>query len=85
MFEGDKRRFVDATLLHDDELAAIGQEVLMIHGRDDTGFPAKPLTLSIAPKIRRADALLLAQCSHSVAFEHARKFVELAVDFFNRS
>jgi 2-hydroxymuconate-semialdehyde hydrolase len=85
MFEGDKHRFVEATLLHDDELAAIEQEVLMIHGRDDTGFPAGALTLAIAPKIRRADALLLAQCSHSVAFEQPRKFVDVAVDFFKGS
>ncbi len=85
MFEGDKRRFVEATLLRDEELAAITQDVLMIHGRDDTGFPPGPLTLAIAPKIARADVLLLAQCSHSVAFEHPRKFVDLAVDYFNRS
>jgi 2-hydroxymuconate-semialdehyde hydrolase len=84
MFGGDKRRFVEATLLAPGELEAIGQEVLMIHGRDDVAFPAAPLTLSLAPRIRRADVMLLAQCSHSVAFEHPQKFTDLAVGFFNR-
>lgn len=84
MFGGDKNRFVEATLLDDRELASIRQDVLMIHGRDDQGFPCAPLTEAIAPKIARADMMLLARCSHSVAFEHPRKFVELATAFFNR-
>jgi 2-hydroxymuconate-semialdehyde hydrolase len=84
MFAGNKMRYVDATTLSAEELAAIGQEVLMVHGREDGAFPPQPLTLTLSAQIKRADAVLLARCSHSVAFEHPHKFIDLAVSFFQR-
>ncbi|WP_296560906.1 alpha/beta fold hydrolase [Pigmentiphaga sp.] len=82
MFAGDKQRFIDAVALTADELGAIGCEVLMLHGRDDRGFPADVLTLPMSRSIARADVHLLSRCGHSVAFEWPEKFLALAVPFF---
>jgi 2-hydroxymuconate-semialdehyde hydrolase len=82
MFEGDKQRYIDATALSDDELARITADVLMLHGRDDPGFPAAPLTLTLARSLPQADVVLLARCSHSIAYEHPDKFLRLAIAFF---
>jgi len=86
MFAGDKQRFIDAGALAADEaadeLGAIGCEVLMLHGRDDLGFPADALTLAMSRSIARADVHLLSRCGHSVAFEWPEKFLALAVPFF---
>jgi 2-hydroxymuconate-semialdehyde hydrolase len=82
MFAGNKRRFVDEAALTADELGRITCDVLMVHGRDDQGFPAEPLTVAISRSIPHADVVLLGRCSHSVAFEHPRKFVALAQSLF---
>jgi 2-hydroxymuconate-semialdehyde hydrolase len=82
MFEGDRRRYIDQATLKAEELGKITCDVLMVHGRDDRGFPAEPLTLTLSRLIPHADVVLLGRCSHSVAFEHPRKFVALAESFF---
>lgn len=82
MFSGDKRRFIEVAVLSSSELKRISCDVLMIHGRNDEGFPAEELTLTIARSIPQADVVLLGRCSHSVAFEHAQKFLSLANGFF---
>jgi 2-hydroxymuconate-semialdehyde hydrolase len=84
MFGGDKQKFVDPTVLTPHELATIRCAVVMMHGREDRGFPAEPLTLSIATSIPQADVILLGRCSHSIAFEHPRKLVEAATGLFGR-
>ena len=85
MFEGDRLRFIDQALVGAAELARVKCEVLMLHGRDDRGFPAEPLTLTISRSIPHADIVLLGRCSHSVAFEHPEKFLTLAESFFSTS
>ncbi len=82
MFAGDKRRFIDELALSAEELANIRCEVLMLHGRNDLGFPAEALTLRLAQSIPQADVVLLGCCAHSVAFEHADKFLAQARAFF---
>ena len=82
MFEGDKLRYIDQAVLGAEELSKVTCEVLMVHGREDTGFPAEPLTLTVSRSIPHADVVLLGRCSHSVAFEHPKKFVSLAEGFF---
>jgi 2-hydroxymuconate-semialdehyde hydrolase len=77
MFGGDKLRFIDDTILSSSELGAIKADVLMIHGREDVGFPPE-LTLMLSKSLPAASVVLLGKCSHSVAFEHPRKFVALA-------
>ena len=82
MFEGDKLRYIDQAVLGAEELAKIKCEVLMVHGREDKGFPAEPLTLTVSRSIPHADVVLLGRCSHSIAFEYPKKFLALAESFF---
>jgi 2-hydroxymuconate-semialdehyde hydrolase len=81
MFEGDLQKYADAAVLPPRVLAAIRCPVLMIHGRDDLAFPSAS-TLGIAKDIAQADVVLLGRCSHSVAFEHSAKFLDLVDTFF---
>jgi 2-hydroxymuconate-semialdehyde hydrolase len=85
MFAGDKRRFIDEATLTAQELGKISCDVLMVHGRDDQGFPAEQLTFTVSRSIPQADVVLLGRCSHSVAFEHPQKFTALATGFFGGS
>lgn len=80
MFGGDKRRFIDAAVLSTEELARVKCEVLMLHGRQDIGFPAE-LSLRVAEHLPHADVVLLGNCSHSIAFEHPDKFLSFANSF----
>jgi 2-hydroxymuconate-semialdehyde hydrolase len=82
MFDGDKQRFIDMATLSPDEVAAIKCEVLMLHGRDDAGYPAADLSLALGSRIPRSDVVLLGKCSHSIAFEQPQKFLALARNFF---
>jgi 2-hydroxymuconate-semialdehyde hydrolase len=82
MFGGDKRRFVDAALVSPSELDRIRCDVLMIHGRDDKAFPAD-VTMALSRAMPHADVVLLGRCSHSVAFEHPKKFISLATSHFS--
>lgn len=82
MFSGNKIRFIDETVLSAAELRMINADVLMIHGREDRGFPPE-LSLTLSRSLPNADVVLMGRCSHSVAFEHPRKFSALARMFFN--
>lgn len=81
MFEGDKRRFIDAAALSAQELGRITCDVLMVHGRNDLAFPPE-LTQTLSASLPQADVVLLGQCAHSVAFERPDTFVQLATGFF---
>ena len=84
MFGGDQQRYIDAAILSPETLAAVRCPVLMVHGRDDRAFPPSS-TLEISRSLVAADVLLLAACSHSVAFEHPTTFVGAATQFFGAS
>jgi 2-hydroxymuconate-semialdehyde hydrolase len=81
MFGGNKVHFIDQTILSASELGHIQADVLMIHGREDVGFPPD-LTLTLSKSLPAASVVLLGNCSHSVAFEHPQKFLALAAMFF---
>jgi 2-hydroxymuconate-semialdehyde hydrolase len=53
----------------------------MLHGRNDIAFPPSN-SLDLAAQLPQADVALLAQCSHSVAFERPGTFLALASEFF---
>ena len=82
MFAGDKQQYIDQAILTSAELARVRCPVMMIHGRDDSAFPAETLTMALSRNIPHADVVLLGRCSHSVAFEHPVKFVALVHAFF---
>lgn len=78
MFAGDKQQYIDAALLTPDELARVRCGVTMLHGRNDPGFPAEPLTLTLAKSLPQADIVLIGNCSHSIAMEHPTKLLAAA-------
>jgi 2-hydroxymuconate-semialdehyde hydrolase len=78
MFGGDKQKFIDAAVLSVDELARIRCGLTMLHGRNDPGFPAEPLTLTLARSLPQADVMLIGNCSHSIAMEHPDKLLAAA-------
>jgi 2-hydroxymuconate-semialdehyde hydrolase len=82
MFRGDKQQYADAAVLPGSLLARIHCPVLLLHGREDIAFPPAG-SVSIAAKLKHADLALLADCSHSVAFERADIFLALARQFFD--
>ena len=77
MFEGDKQRYIDAAIVSPGELARIGCGVMMLHGRDDVGFPPES-TLTLAKSISQADVMLIGRCSHSIAMEQPAKLIACA-------
>jgi 2-hydroxymuconate-semialdehyde hydrolase len=81
MFAGDKQKYLDAVLISTDDLEAISQDVLMLHGIDDLPVPIES-TYQLARQIPRADVLALARCGHSVALEHPQKLVSYVSAFF---
>lgn len=83
MFGGDKQQYIEAAVLADALLARVTQPVLLLHGRNDRGFPAAG-SLEIGARLPHADVMLLDACSHSVAVERAPTFMALATDFFSR-
>lgn len=78
MFAGNKQRYIDAAALSDDELGRVRADVMMLHGRDDKPFPCADNTLVLAPKIARADVMVIARCGHSPALEHPQKLIAAA-------
>ena len=84
MFEGDQRRYVQAAVLSPDTLRGVTCPVLMLHGREDKAFPPES-TLTVAKGLPQADVVLLARCSHSVAFERTDAFLANATSFFDRA
>lgn len=82
MFGGEKQRFIDATAVAPEDLAAIKARVTMMHGREDRGFPADATSLVMARSMPQADIVLLGQCSHSIAMEYPAKLIEAAVSLF---
>jgi 2-hydroxymuconate-semialdehyde hydrolase len=81
MFSGNRQRYIDQTVLSCGDLARIRCKVVMLHGREDVGFPPS-LSLELAGRLPQADVILLGRCSHSVAFEHPAKFLAAANALF---
>ncbi len=83
MFAGDPLQYIEAAVLDRATLDRIACPVLLMHGRDDRGFPPSVST-RLAGELRRADLVLLGACSHSVAFERPGTFLALVREFFAR-
>ncbi len=78
MFSGDKQRFIEAAAIPEADLAALDCDVLMLHGRNDLPVPAEATSLPMSRAIPRADVMVIARCSHSIALEHPDKFLAAA-------
>lgn len=83
MFGGDQNQYIEKAVLADQTLSSITQPVLLLHGKEDKGFPPE-VSMALSNKLTHADLVLLDSCSHSVAVERTSTFLALAKDFFGR-
>lgn len=81
MFDAPPETYIAAATLSDQALRAIRCPVTLLHGRDDTAFPAAA-SRQISEKLADADLVLLAGCSHSVAFERPDVFLAMVLQRF---
>jgi 2-hydroxymuconate-semialdehyde hydrolase len=82
MYAGDKQKYLDQAELPKERLAALGCEVLMIHGEADTCVPFEEGALPLAEAIPHADLIRLAHCGHPCSFDAPEKFLKFAKAFF---
>jgi 2-hydroxymuconate-semialdehyde hydrolase len=80
MFPAPRQRWVDAMASREDNIRAIAQQTLVVHGREDKVIPlANSLTLSSL--IPRAQLHVYPQCGHWTQIEHAARFAQLVGNF----
>ncbi|CAN7660467.1 alpha/beta hydrolase [Caballeronia sp. LjRoot34] len=84
MFEGDHAKYIEAATLSAETLAAVKCPVVLLHGREDKGFPPDN-SIWLARQLLHSDLILLGECSHSVAFERSATFLATARELFARS
>jgi pimeloyl-ACP methyl ester carboxylesterase len=81
MFAAEPRHYIAEATVDAATLGAVRCRVVLMHGRDDQGFPAST-SMALADQLPRADLVLLADCSHSVAFERPGMFLAIASELF---
>lgn len=80
MFPEPRQRWVDAMASEDDDIAALENEVLVIHGREDQVLPYTN-ALRLHELISRSQLHIFGRCGHWTQIEHAKRFNELVGDF----
>jgi len=80
VFPKPYQRWADAQVVSDRDLAAIEQEVLIIHGRDDRVVPVS-VSENLARKIKHSQFHMFGCCGHWTQIEQAERFNSL-VRFF---
>jgi 2-hydroxymuconate-semialdehyde hydrolase len=75
MFDGDKQKYLDKTVISRRALAKLKSEVTMIHGAEDTCVPFEEGGIGLAALLPRADLVRLADCGHPCSFDQPRKFI----------
>ena len=80
MFPAPRQRWVDMLASSEAALAALPNETLIVHGRDDRVIPVEVSERAFR-LIDRAQLHLFGRCGHWVQIEHARRFNALLADF----
>ena len=84
MFPAPRQRWVDAMASREEDIRALSQETLVIHGRDDKVIPLDT-SLKLASLINRAQLHVFGRCGHWTQIEHTARFNRLVIDFFNEA
>lgn len=84
VFPRPLQRHLDAQVLGDEGLRALKNDVLILHGRDDTVVPFEN-SLHMFQLIPNAQLHGFGKCGHWTQIEHARRFHALVADFFAES
>ncbi|WP_440995078.1 alpha/beta fold hydrolase [Arhodomonas sp. SL1] len=80
MFPAPRQRWVDMLASTEEALAALPNETLIVHGRDDRVIPVEVSERAFR-LIDRAQLHLFGRCGHWVQIEHAQRFNRLLADF----
>ena len=80
MFPAPRQRWLDGMALSDDEIRAINQEVLLVHGREDQVIPLAG-SRKMSELLPRNDLHEFGRCGHWVQIEAGPRFVRLVSDF----
>lgn len=80
MFPAPRQRWLDALALSDDEIRAVKQETLIVHGREDQVIPLAG-SRRLSELLPVNDLHEFGRCGHWVQIEAADRFVRLVTDF----
>lgn len=82
MFPAPRQRWVDALASDEQDIRAIEQETLILHGREDRIVP--PVTSeTLFSLLPRAQLHMFGQCGHWTQIEHAARFNTLVTNFLD--
>lgn len=82
MFAGDKQKFLDATVIPEEELAQLKCEVTLVHGKEDQATPFEETAVALCRAIRQANLYAIARCGHGPALEQPDRFMSAAKFLF---
>ncbi|MBP2297147.1 alpha/beta fold hydrolase [Azospirillum rugosum] len=80
MFPVPRQRWVSALASNEDDIRAISQEALILHGRDDNVVPLET-SLRLNHLIVASQLHVFGRCGHWVQIEQAARFIRLVEDF----
>ena len=80
MFPAPRQRWVDAMVTPDEEIAALPQRTLVVHGREDRIIPLDN-ALHLLRTVPDVQLHVFGRCGHWTQIEHADAFNRLVLDF----
>jgi 2-hydroxy-6-oxo-octa-2,4-dienoate hydrolase len=80
MFPAPRQRWVDAMVTPGEDIAALGQRTLIVHGREDQVIPLAN-SYRLLELIPKAQLHVFGQCGHWTQIEFATEFNDLLLDF----
>lgn len=80
MFPAPRQRWVEALASAEQDIAAIQQETLIVHGRDDKVIPVES-SLRLSQLISRSQLHVFGRCGHWTQIEHSARFAQLVSNF----
>jgi pimeloyl-ACP methyl ester carboxylesterase len=84
MFPAPRQRWVNALASNEDDIRAISQEALILHGRDDNVVPLET-SLRLNQFIVASHLHVFGRCGHWVQIEQTARFIRLVEDFLAES
>lgn len=80
MFPAPRQRSVEAMTIPDQDIRALTQPTLIIHGRDDEVIPLSN-SMRLNELIEQSQLHVFGQCGHWVQIEHTADFTQMVGDF----
>ena len=81
-FPSPRQHWIDVLALSDDQLAALPQDFLIIHGREDKVIPVG-CSIALSERIDRAQLHVFSHCGHWVQLEQSERFHRLVENFLD--